>query len=113
MAEYRQVVPRDDYHYKSKGVTLFQGGGILSGFLTVRVLMYKLPKIPPSPLLYFLPLSGAIGYGIGSVLDKLSETRAMKTQLALEDYKDQHPDDFNLAPKPQYKDLLMPWSPVR
>ena len=57
--------------------------------------MISVPKVPPSPLLYFVPLAMAVGYAGGAGVTKFLENFKVKNQLMLEDYKKLHPEEFN------------------
>ncbi|XP_046355125.2 NADH dehydrogenase [ubiquinone] 1 subunit C2-like [Haliotis rufescens] len=56
---------------------------------------------------------GVGGFYLGTAIDTWNNNKRREKLLILEDYVKQHPEDFpELEPK-KYKDLLVPWSPVR
>ncbi|XP_052282110.1 uncharacterized protein LOC127879371 isoform X2 [Dreissena polymorpha] len=113
MATYRKVEPLDGYKYEGQTPGIGEAIGLGIGIITYRALANKLPRIPPTPTLYFLPAFMAVGYLFGKQLTGIKTRWAMKNQLILEDYRAAHPEDFVRPPPVYYKDLLMPWIPIR
>ncbi|KAI8798225.1 NADH dehydrogenase [ubiquinone] 1 subunit C2 [Biomphalaria glabrata] len=70
-------------------------------------------RIPPRSTMIRHFLVASLGLYPGKKADELLEKKRNYHVLVLEDYISRHPEDFPLATPKKYKDLLLPWTPVR
>ncbi|CAG5122963.1 unnamed protein product [Candidula unifasciata] len=86
------------------GVGIFLGASLLHNYLTKRPIGAAIPK----------HLASAVaGYLIGNEADKYLDNRRSQQVSVIEDYICRHPEDFPRVRAKKYKDILLPWIPVR
>ncbi|XP_059163148.1 NADH dehydrogenase [ubiquinone] 1 subunit C2-like [Physella acuta] len=58
-------------------------------------------------------LAVVVGFYGGTKLDQFLDWTRNRTVASIEDYMAKHPEDFPPEVPRKYKDVLLPWSPVR
>jgi len=53
------------------------------------------------------------GMFAGNEAEKFSDSRRSAKVIVIEDYISKHPEDFPLVTPKKYKDVLVPWTPLR
>lgn len=87
------------------------GAGMLIGAGVASNVTQNYPAISRLPTLAFM---GVAGYFLGYVCKQWGIRRRADEDLAVWDYVANHPEDFPEIERPKkYKDVLLPWQPLR
>lgn len=97
--------PISEHFAEIYGTGLLLGTGVLSNVAQ---------RYPPFSRLPTLAFMGVVGYFLGYGCKQFAIRRKAEEDLAIWDYVAQHPEDFPELERPKkYKDVLLPWNPLR
>jgi len=82
-------------------------GGIVAA--TTNVIQRR----PAFSRLPFIGVFSVLGFGVGTFMTQFSSRRAIDRHIYVLDYIRQHPEDFPETTPQKYKDILVPWHPIR
>ncbi|XP_041358972.1 NADH dehydrogenase [ubiquinone] 1 subunit C2-like [Gigantopelta aegis] len=93
-------------------ISLNEGLSAISGY-GLAVFINYVRRRPPHTGIYMHAVLIAGGYLCGGLLDKWVLRQRHQKLHILKDYVRLHPDEFPDEEPKKYKDLLLPWQPVR
>lgn len=100
-----ETTPLREYFAELYGVGMLVGAGVLSNVSQ---------RYPPFSRLPTLAFMGVVGYFMGYGAKQWGIRRKADEDLAVWDYVATHPEDFPELERPKkYKDVLLPWEPLR